>query len=55
MTKVLEVIWGKRKQEYFCKEDWTTQISLKNHEKSPGTRDGVFMTALAPIAPDAPG
>jgi len=25
--------------KYFFKEDWTTQISLKNHEKSPGTRN----------------
>jgi len=23
MRKVLDVIWGERKQEYFCKQDWT--------------------------------
>ena len=25
---VLEVIWVKCEAEYFCKQDWTTQISL---------------------------
>ena len=24
-----EVIWVKREQEYFCKRDWTGQITLK--------------------------
>jgi hypothetical protein len=28
-----EVIWVKRKQEYFCKGDWTGQISLKPLQK----------------------
>ncbi len=28
MARVLEVIWVKREAEYFCKQDWTTQISL---------------------------
>ncbi len=33
MAKVLDVIWGVRKQEYFCTEDWTAQIRLKSHNK----------------------
>ena len=40
MARVLEVIWVSRKPKYFCKEDWTTQIRLKNHDKSPRMRDG---------------
>jgi hypothetical protein len=40
MRRVLEVIWGLRKQKYFCKQDWTAQIRLKSHNKSPRTRDG---------------
>jgi hypothetical protein len=26
--------------KYFCSEDWTTQISLRTHNKSPFTRNG---------------
>jgi hypothetical protein len=33
MPKVLEVIWGVRKQKYFCKEDWTASISLIRFNK----------------------
>jgi hypothetical protein len=33
MRKVLDVIWGRRKPKYFCKEDWTAQIRLRNHDK----------------------
>jgi hypothetical protein len=42
MRKVLEVIWGVRKPKYFCKEGWTAQIRLKNHDKSSGMRYGPF-------------
>jgi len=41
MAKVLEVFWGVRKPKYFCNEDWTTQISLRKHNKSPRTRNDV--------------
>src|SRR5258708_10779970 len=41
MREVLEVIWGVRKQKYFCKRDWTTQISLRKHNKSPRTRNDI--------------
>src|ERR1700681_3340535 len=34
MGKVLEMIWGEREAEYFCKQDWTAQISLKSRNKS---------------------
>jgi hypothetical protein len=27
--------------KYFCNEDWTTQISLKKHNKSPRTRNDI--------------
>src|SRR5260370_13962333 len=30
----LEVIWVKREAEYFCKQDWTTQITLILFKKS---------------------
>jgi hypothetical protein len=30
MAGVLEVIWANHEAEYFCEEDWTTQISLKS-------------------------
>ncbi|HEX9586151.1 MAG TPA: hypothetical protein VGA15_00200, partial [Bradyrhizobium sp.] len=33
MRKVLEVIWGVRKQEYFCIQDWTGSISLIRFNK----------------------
>jgi hypothetical protein len=29
-----EVIWVRRKWKYFCKGDWTGQISLIRHDKS---------------------
>src|SRR5260221_8331923 len=38
MREVLEMIWGVRKQKYFCKRDWTTQITLKSHNKSSWAR-----------------
>src|SRR5258708_32977520 len=31
---VLEVIWVKCEAEYFCKQDWTTQITLICFKKS---------------------
>jgi hypothetical protein len=27
--------------KYFCNEDWTTQISLRKHNKSPRTRNDI--------------
>jgi hypothetical protein len=33
MRKVLDVIWGVRKQKYFCKQDWTASISLIRFNK----------------------
>ena len=29
----MKVIWGERKQEYFFKRDWTTQITLIRLDK----------------------
>ena len=41
MAKVLEVFRGVRKPKYFCNEDWTTQISLRKHNKLPRTRNAI--------------
>jgi hypothetical protein len=30
---MLVLIWGLRKAEYFCAQDWTTQISLNRFTK----------------------
>jgi hypothetical protein len=30
----IDVIWGKREAEYFCKRDWTGQITLIRFNKS---------------------
>jgi hypothetical protein len=27
--------------KYFCKKDWTTQISLRSHDNSPRMRNGL--------------
>jgi hypothetical protein len=32
------LIWGRRKAEYFCEHDWTTQIRLNRLTKSGFTR-----------------
>jgi hypothetical protein len=42
MREVLEVIWGVRKQKYFCKWD-STAVSTKGPTgKSPDGVDGLF-------------
>src|SRR5229473_622348 len=58
MPGVLDVIWGVRKQEYFCKEDWTGGIRLIRFNKfgrARKRRSGVFRRvgkdALAPCPP----
>ena len=33
MAAVVEVIWAENEVEYFCRRDWTGQISLIRHEK----------------------
>jgi hypothetical protein len=43
MARDIEVIWVKSEPEYFCGEDWTTQIRLNPKENffsavTPGTR-----------------
>jgi hypothetical protein len=44
MARVLEVIWGKREAEYFCRQDWTAQITLIEFNKI------VFMRKPMPTA-----
>jgi hypothetical protein len=34
MARDMQVIWVRREREYFCGEDWTTQISLIQFNKS---------------------
>jgi hypothetical protein len=34
MARDVQVIWVKKEQEYFCKGDWTTQITLESLGKS---------------------
>jgi hypothetical protein len=41
MARVLEVFWGVRKPKYFRNEDWTAQINLRKHNKSPRTRNDI--------------
>jgi hypothetical protein len=38
MAEVLEMIWGARKPIYFSGEGWTTQITLRSHNKSSCAR-----------------
>jgi hypothetical protein len=38
MAKDMQVIWVKREQEYFCREDWTGSISLIPFNKSRWAR-----------------
>jgi hypothetical protein len=49
----IDVIWGKREAEYFCKWDWTGQITLIRFNKSgfPSHRSGSMTREHA--APDA--
>jgi hypothetical protein len=39
--------------KYFCKGDWTTQISLRKHNKSPRMRNDIDGYASAPPIPSA--
>jgi hypothetical protein len=34
MAGVVVLIWGRGKTDYFCKQDWTGQISLIRHDNS---------------------
>jgi hypothetical protein len=38
MARDMQVIWVGREREYFCKEDWTTQITLIGFNKSAFSR-----------------
>jgi hypothetical protein len=37
----VEMICPTGEAKYFCNEDWTTQISLRKHNKSPRTRNDI--------------
>jgi hypothetical protein len=50
MRNVLDVIWGVRKQKYFCIQDWTGQITLIQFNKLARARTGLSDAATAPTA-----
>jgi hypothetical protein len=39
-AEVIEVIWVRMESKYFCKWDWTGQITLNRLNKSPPPRVG---------------
>jgi hypothetical protein len=39
----MQVIWALRQAEYFLREDWTTQISLKSLVKFAVLRDTISL------------
>jgi hypothetical protein len=41
MAEVVRMIWAKNEAEYFCKQDWTGQISLIRHDKLDFRRDAM--------------
>jgi multidrug efflux pump subunit AcrA (membrane-fusion protein) len=45
MREMLVLIWGLRKANYFCAQDWTTQISLKDFSKFVSTRTATICTS----------
>jgi hypothetical protein len=50
MARVLEVIWVRRKPIYFCKWDWTTQITLIRLNKLAFWRKAPSADSLTPMA-----
>jgi hypothetical protein len=50
MARVLEVIWVRRKPIYFCKPDWTTQITLIRLNKLVFSRNAPGADSLTPMA-----
>jgi hypothetical protein len=49
----IDVIWGKREAEYFCKWDWTGQITLIRFNKLGFPRHRSGSMAREQAAPDA--
>jgi hypothetical protein len=55
MTEMVQVICPENEVEYFCRQDWTGQISLIRQEKLDFTRDWMayleraFPAALGPV------
>ena len=42
MAGVVGVIWGNREADYFCREDWITQIALIGLTKSAFSRNAFW-------------
>ena len=56
MRKVLEVIWGVRKQKYFCKEGWTPLSTNRPSGKSPhGGEEQIALESRMEISPSFRG
>src|SRR5450755_4079931 len=56
MRKVLEVIWGVRKQKYFCKEGWTPLSTNRPSGKSPhGGEEQIAVESRMEISPSFRG
>src|SRR5450432_3648322 len=56
MRKVLEVIWGVRKQRYFCKEGWTPLSTNRPSGKSPhGGEEQIAVESRMEISPSFRG
>jgi hypothetical protein len=43
MTRISELIWLRREAKYFCKEVWTTQISLSAQENLLSARKHIWL------------
>jgi hypothetical protein len=55
MAKVLDMIWGEREAEYFCKGDWTHESTSRPTGKSPHGGESKFRScelAAAAIGDD---
>jgi hypothetical protein len=56
MAKDKQVIWLKKEREYFCRGDWTTQITLIRFKKTafsrktPFPRGQLSADSLTPVA-----
>jgi hypothetical protein len=48
---VVKMIWTKNEAEYFCKQDWTGQISLMRHEKLDFRRRAITRAEADTVSP----
>jgi hypothetical protein len=53
-AQFVDLIWGDRKQESFCRRDWTGQIALKPLQKIVPARTPLKSLSGRTIAPSRP-